>query len=58
MTEVIVYMRPDASGTGNRHEHHDVRVVVHDHYVRIEYNRSRLVMNYPFTSIEKWEVRP
>lgn len=57
MSDVTVYMKPEAQSQGTMHQHNDVSAVVHDHYLRVAYNRSRLIINYPLTSIEKWENR-
>ena len=54
---ITVYMKPGADRTGPRHEHNGVRVTVHDFYLRVAYVKSDIVLNYPFTSIEKWEER-
>lgn len=58
MSDVTVYMKADSQQTGKQHQHNDVRVVVHEHYLRVSSNKlPDIVINYPFTSIEKWEDR-
>lgn len=57
MADLTVYMKKDAQDSGKRHEHNGVRLTVHDHYLRVAYIKSDIVVNYPFTSIEKWEAR-
>lgn len=57
MANVVVYMKPDAQATGRQHEHNDVTLTVHEHYIRVAYNRSDIILNYPFSSVEKWEER-
>lgn len=54
---VTVYMKSDAQATGKQHEHNDVQVTVHEHYIRVAYIRSDIVVNYPLSSVEKWEYR-
>jgi len=55
---VTVYMKADAQSTGKQHQHEDVELLgVEAGAVRLRYPRMRLLVAYPLTSIEKWEVR-
>lgn len=56
MTNVTVYMKADSQETGKKHEHNNVTVAVSDGRLRVAYDHSNIVVNYPLTSMEKWEM--
>jgi hypothetical protein len=50
-------MKKDHQDNGRRHDHNDVWVKEYEHSLRVSYKKMSLVINYPYSSIEKWEIR-